>query len=91
MRVISVAELKAELSKVLADVRRGDRIGVLDGELRTPVAMIVPDEAPPAGRRELGFLDGKVTIEFTDDFEMTGEELIGAGSAATQAQGQCTL
>ena len=27
-----------------------------------------------AGRRELGFLDGEVTIEFTDSFEMTEKE-----------------
>ena len=77
MRALPVAELKAGFSKVLADVRRGERIGVLYGRSKTPVAMIVPYEPATAGQRDLGFLDGEVTIEFADDFEMTEEELLG--------------
>ncbi len=77
MKALPVAELKAGFSKVLADVRRGERIGVLYGRSKTPVAMIVPYEPALAGKRELGFLDGEVTIEFTDDFEMTEEEFLG--------------
>ncbi len=77
MRALPVAELKAGFSKVLADVRRGEHIGVLYGRSKTPVAMIVPYEPAPAGKRELGFLDGEVTIEFTDGFEMTEEEFLG--------------
>ena len=34
----------------------------------------VASRGAPAGRRELGFLDGEVTIEFTHGFEMTEEE-----------------
>ena len=78
MRVLPVAELKAEFSEVFADVRRGECIGVLYGRSRTPVAMIVPYEPGPAGGRDIGFLDGKVAIEFADDFEMTEEELLGS-------------
>lgn len=76
MRALPVAELKAGFSQVLADVRRGERIGVLYGRSKTPVAMIVPYESAVACKRELGFLDGKVMIEFADDFEMTEEELL---------------
>ncbi|MXW02266.1 MAG: prevent-host-death protein [Holophagales bacterium] len=77
MKALSVAELKARFSKVLADVRRGERIAVLYGRSKTPVAMIVPWAPASAGRREVGFLDGEVTIEFADDFEMTEEEFLG--------------
>lgn len=77
MRALTVAELKAGFSKILADVRRGEVIAVLYGRSRTPVAMIVPWAPAPAGRRDLGFLDGEVRIEFADDFEMTEEELLG--------------
>ena len=77
MKALPVAEFKAGFSKILADVRRGERIGVLYGRSKTPVAMIVPYEPALAGKRELGFLDGEVTIEFTDDFEMTEEEFLG--------------
>ena len=40
--------------------------------------MIVPYEPKPVGKREIGFLDGKVTIEFTDDYDMTEDDLLGA-------------
>ena len=38
--------------------------------------MIVPYRPAAVAKREIGFLDGKVTIEFSDDYEMTDEELI---------------
>lgn len=38
--------------------------------------MIVPYEPALSGKRELGFLDGEVTIEFADDFETTEEEFL---------------
>ena len=74
-----VAELKAQFSKVLATVRAGKRVGVLYGKSKKPVAMIVPYEAVELPEREVGFLDGKVRIEFMDDFDMTEEELLGLG------------
>ena len=36
----------AQFSKVLAAVRAGQRIGILYGQSRVPVAMIVPYETP---------------------------------------------
>ena len=74
---MSVAKLKAEFSKVLADVRRGERIGIVYGRLKEPVAMIVPYRPEAVGRREIGFLDGKVTIEFAGGYEMTEDDLLG--------------
>ena len=77
MRAMSVAKLKAEFSKVLADVRGGERIGVVYGRMKEPVAMIVPYVPETVGKREIGFLDGKVTIEFIDGYEMTEDEFLG--------------
>lgn len=79
MITLHVSELKAQFSKVLAAVRVGERIGILYGKSREPVAMIVPYEPPNVQEREVGFLDGEVTIEFMDDFGMTTEELLGHG------------
>ena len=74
-----VAELEAQFSKVLAAVRAGERIGILYGKSREPVAMIVPYENPDLPEREIGFFDGKVRIEFMDDFDLTEQELLGPG------------
>ena len=79
MITLHVSELKAQFSKVLAAVRTGEQIGILSGGSREPVAMIVPYEPPDMPARQIGFLDGKVRIEFTDDFDMTEEELLGRG------------
>ena len=84
MRSMSVREIKAEFLEVLAIVRRGERIGVACGRSGEPVAMIVPYEPKPVGKREIGFLDGKVTIEFTVDYDMTEDELL---EAATEEDG----
>ena len=79
MITFSVAELKAQFSKVLAAVRAGEWIGILYGKSREPVAMIVPYEPPDLPECEVGFLDGTVRIEFMDDFDMAEEELLGRG------------
>ena len=79
MITLSVAELVAQFSKVLAAVRAGERIGILCGRSREPVAMIVPYKPPDLTERAVGFLDGKVRIEFMDDFDMTEEELLSHG------------
>ena len=76
---LPLAELKAQFSKVLAAVRAGERVGVLYGKSREPVAMIVPYEPVDLPERDVGFLDGKVRIVFMDDFDMTEEELLGPG------------
>ena len=64
---------------MLAAVRAGERIGILYGKSRKPVAMIVPYEPPDLPEREVGFLGGRVEIEFMDDFDVTEEELRGHG------------
>lgn len=79
MITMLAAELKAQFSRVLAAVRTGERIGVLYGKSREPVAMIVPYEPVDLPERDVGILNGKVRIEFKDDFEMTDEELLGSG------------
>ena len=77
MKTMAVAEFKADFSKVLEEVRQGERVGILYGRARKPVAMIVPYESEETGRREIGVMDGKVKIEFMDDFEISEEELLG--------------
>ena len=79
MITLSVVELVARFSKVLAAVRAGERIGVPYGQSPEPIAMIVPYEPPDLPEREVGFLDGKVRIAFMDDFDTTEEDLLGLG------------
>ena len=39
--------------------------------------MIVPFAEDAGKKRKLGLLEGKATVEFGNDFEMTDQEMIG--------------
>ena len=75
MKTMAVGELKTYFSKVLEEVQQGDKVGILYGRAKKPVAMIVPYQEEKKPQRKIGILNGKATIQFKDDFEMTTEEL----------------
>jgi antitoxin (DNA-binding transcriptional repressor) of toxin-antitoxin stability system len=77
MKTMAVGELKAHFSAILEEVKNGERVGILYGKTRKPVAMIVPYNEEKKTGRKIGILDGKIRIEFKDDFAMTHEELLG--------------
>ena len=79
MITMPVAELKAKVFQVLAAVRAGERVGVLYGKSREPVAMIVLYEPVDLPERDVGLLDGKVRIVFMNDVELIEEELLSPG------------
>jgi len=72
---MAVGELKTHFSEILSEVRNGKKVGIMYGRKKEPVAMIVPYSDEKQTERKIGVLDGKVTIQFRDDFAMTAEEL----------------
>jgi antitoxin (DNA-binding transcriptional repressor) of toxin-antitoxin stability system len=76
MKSMSVGDIKNYFSEILEEVQQGSKVGILYGKAKKPVAMIVPYKEEPVQEREIGLLDGKVKIEFMDDFSMTTEELL---------------
>jgi len=61
----------------LKEVELGNEIGIAFGRKKETIAVIVPiDEYRRIKTRKLGTLEGKVKIEFKDDWKMTDEELI---------------
>jgi antitoxin (DNA-binding transcriptional repressor) of toxin-antitoxin stability system len=74
---MAVGDIKTNFSKILEEVQRGNKVGILYGRVKKPIAMIVPYADERQKARKIGILDGKITIEFKDDFEMTTEELLG--------------
>jgi len=78
MKTLPVGELKAKFSEVLEKVKSGESFGILYGKKKKPVAMIVPyKDSVEKKERKIGLLEGKVNIQFSDDFKMTEEELLG--------------
>ncbi len=77
MKTLPVADIKAQFSEVLEKVKHGEKFGILYGRKKTPVAMIVPyEEEKTKLDREIGILDGKVDIVFSEDFKISEEDLI---------------
>jgi antitoxin (DNA-binding transcriptional repressor) of toxin-antitoxin stability system len=76
MKAMPVGEVKTHFSEVLEEVKQGNRIGILYGRTKKPVAMIVPYIEEKVNRRKIGILDGKIKIKFREDFEITTEELL---------------
>jgi antitoxin (DNA-binding transcriptional repressor) of toxin-antitoxin stability system len=74
MKALAVGEVKTHFSEILEEVKQGKKVGILYGRTKKPVAMIVPYTEKKRARRKIGILDGKIKIEFKDNFEMTAEE-----------------
>jgi len=72
---MAVGEIKARFSAVLEEVKQGQKVDILYGRKKKPVATIIPYREEAKGERKIGILDGKAKFEFRDDFEMTAEEL----------------
>jgi len=80
MKTMAVGEIKTHFSQILSEVKHGKRVGILFGRAKKPIAMIVPYAEENKSERKIGILDGKVKIEFKDNFKMTTEELCSLGN-----------
>ena len=73
VEAMTVGELKANFSQVLREVQQGEKVDILYGRGKKPVARIVPikEVLPP---RRIGILEGKATFTIGDDFKFKSEE-----------------
>ena len=79
MKVVQSAQAKTNFSSILRDVQAGDEIAIAFGKKKQTIAVIIPYEKwKKIKKRELGTLKGKVTVEFSENFAMSDEELINS-------------
>ncbi|MDX9959244.1 MAG: type II toxin-antitoxin system prevent-host-death family antitoxin [Spirochaetia bacterium] len=77
MKTLPVAEVRTNFSSLLKEVEAGQEIGISFGRKKLPIAVIVPiNEYLKTRPRKLGTLEGKVRVEFKDDWAITDEELL---------------
>jgi len=78
MTTVTVGDLKTHFSDILKRVQLGEEVAITFGRKKEVLAYLIPkqfrDALPP---RPLGLLDGKVKLEFSDNFKMTETELLG--------------
>jgi len=77
MKTLQLTEAKTHFSSILKDIEAGNEVAITFGKKRKTVAVIIPYEKWKKNqRRELGTLEGKMSLEFAKDFAMTDDELI---------------
>ena len=76
METMFVKEFKSSFPDIMQKIENGNRINILHDLTRQPLAVIVPYAAKKTTKRKIGLLDGKIKMEFKDDFKMTTEELL---------------
>jgi prevent-host-death family protein len=78
MTFYKAAEAKAQFSKILLEVQGGGEVVVTKGRNMEAVAVVVPfGEWKKRKARKLGSLKGSGPVEFSDDWHMSDEELLG--------------
>jgi prevent-host-death family protein len=77
MKTLHSAEAKTHFSSVLKDVEAGNDVAIVYGKKKQAIAVIISYEKWKKGqKRELGTLEGKMSVTFAKEFAMTDEELI---------------
>jgi len=77
MKTLQSAEAKTHFSSILKEISAGNEVAIVYGRKKETVAVIIPYEKWKKNqKRQLGTLEGKMSVKFAKDFAMTGEELI---------------
>lgn len=78
MKTLPVGEFKAKFSKVISDVKSGEKIIVTYGKKKENIAVIIPyKEFMQKNIIDLGLLSSK-KMKIREDFEMTEEEVLNS-------------
>lgn len=80
MKTLSVAQLKAQFSTVVDDLKQGKEVQVTYGRNKTPLGVIVPQSklAAPSHSIPLGDLQKRGWTYGMDNFEITDEKLLNS-------------
>jgi antitoxin (DNA-binding transcriptional repressor) of toxin-antitoxin stability system len=76
MKALTVGEAKSHFSELLSLVKKGEKVKILYGKSRKPVAMLIPI-VENTKEREIGILDGKASFKTIGDGKITDEEFLG--------------
>ena len=77
MKILPVAKVRMNFSALLKEVELGNEIGIAFGRKQETIAVIIPiEEYKRIKARKLGSLEGKVKVEFSENWTITDEEFI---------------
>ncbi|MCK4798944.1 MAG: type II toxin-antitoxin system prevent-host-death family antitoxin [Spirochaetes bacterium] len=76
MKTLTISKLKANFSKILEDVKRGEEIIVEFGKQHEKLIVIIPYKKYRKKKRRIGILKDKASYKIKDDFKITDEEIL---------------
>ena len=77
MKTLQSEEVKTQFPSILKDLKAGNEVAITDGKQNQTIAVIIPyTKWEKSQKRQLGTLEGKMSVSFRDDFKMTDEELV---------------
>ena len=76
MKVLTAAEVKTHFSDILFQVKNGEKVKILYGKSKEPIAMIIPPEDMNSPRK-IGILDGIASFKEEGDGKISLEEFLG--------------
>jgi len=77
MKTLQSAEAKTHFSSVLKDVVAGNEVAIAYGKKKETIAVIIPYKKwKNSQKRQLGSLEGRMSVKFNKNFSMTDEELV---------------
>ena len=78
MKAISLLEAEANFHSLIREIASGYEYTITQGENRQALAVLIPYEKwQKSGKRQLGVLQGKGSVVFEHDFQITDEALTG--------------
>ena len=78
MKTITVGEFKSNLAQIIEKILKGEEYVVSYGRKRKKIFKVVPYQEEKPKKRKLGLLEGKMTIKFHDDWEMSDQEFLNS-------------
>ena len=73
---MTVANLKADFSSVVNDLKNGNVVVIEYGKRHEKLAVIVPYKNYKKNIRKVGILKGKASFKIRPDFTISGDELL---------------
>ena len=78
MKDLQVAQLKANFSSVMDEVKKGAEFTICFGQQSRKVAVLIPYQTYRKQKRTLGLLEGRAALKVSRDFRLSDETLLSS-------------
>ncbi|MBK9248734.1 MAG: hypothetical protein IPM69_11605 [Ignavibacteria bacterium] len=77
MQTVAAKDISTHFMEILFQVQKGEQVAISIGDDNNPVALLIPYQIASNSKRNLGVLEGKMDVQFSDDLDMSIDAFIG--------------